>query len=159
MPLERLWALVRCLWWRVGGPDLGSKKSKILKFSGIAPNRSGMGLGSVWGGFGAILGIWRPFGSAWRSLEAVFVVWAPLGAGSGGLWRWAGGRILTQKIDFFGFFWDRPKSIRDAFGKCLGWFWSDSEPLLLIWECVAMLSICAKGLAQMWPVGTIVYIC
>ena len=66
---------------------LGSKKSKILKFSGIAPNRLGMGLGCVWGGFGAILGIWRPFGSAWRSLDAVFVVWARLEAGSGGRWR------------------------------------------------------------------------
>ena len=63
-----------------------------------------------------------------------------------------------EKIENFEIFWDRPISIGDGFGKCLGWFWRDSEPLVVIWECVAMLSICEKGLAQMWPVGAIIYI-
>ena len=39
----------------------GSKKSKILKFSGIAQNRSGMSLGSVWEHFVAIFSIQRSF--------------------------------------------------------------------------------------------------
>ncbi len=50
----------------------------------------------------------------------------------------------NKKIEIFEIFWDRPKSIGNAFGNCLGLFRSDSEPLLLIWECVAMLSICEK---------------
>ena len=37
--------------------DFGSKKSKILKSSRMAQNRSGMCLGSVWDHFGEIFGI------------------------------------------------------------------------------------------------------
>ena len=93
-------------------------------------------------------GRWRRFswsGHAWRQALA-----ASGGSLEVGFW--------IEKIEKFGFFWDRPKSIGDAFEKRLGWFWRDSELLVLIWECVAMLSICAKGLAQTWPVGAIVYI-
>ena len=61
-PGGRLWRPLE-VGWR---SDFGSKKSKILDFSGIAPNRLGMRLGSVWGCFGAILSLCCSFGSVWR---------------------------------------------------------------------------------------------